>query len=403
MALVTLQELLQPQLILDLVSRVRPGQGKIGKWLGFQPNKYDPESVSLTGPATMTGNLRYTSYRIFNAVRTLASGRAPAVGPGVIPQNPMGAVNVTCARFHEKIPLNYEYLSNLSTMVGPNTQIDQGGQSYIKQQTTYLATRVARVVEMMSAAVMRGKMYLIQSGDTWYPSFTAPTVNQVGMTIDFQIPAGNKGQLNMLGAGNIITVPWSNTGAPILRNLASIKAAYAQLHGYPLTDAWLNSTMWPNIMLNTEVRNAGGSANTTFAEYDRIPEKGMDGENMGNEYVAVLRADPTIRWHICDDIVAVGGNQIDPSYSYSTATAEKLIPDNMVIFSTNPSPEIAKLYLGGEIVVENPGQPGTIRSGHYMWHEYVTQPSAIDLISLLNAVPCLFNPLVFAPATVSGF
>lgn len=400
MAVVTLQELLQPQLILDLISRVRPGQGKIGKWLGFAANKFDSDTVSLSGPATVTGNLRYVSYRIFNAVRTLASGRAPGVGPGVIPQNPMAAVNVNCARFHEKIPLNYEFLGNLSPMIGPNSQVDPQGQSYIKQQTTYLATRANRCVEAMAAGMMRGQIYLIQNGNNWYPSLEAPSGTQVGMTIDFRIPAGNKGQLDMLGDGPIITVPWNNYGAPILDNLAQIKAAFAQLHGYPLTDAWINSTMWPNIALNTQVRTAGGTANTTFAEYERLPEKGMDGENMGNEYVAVLRADPTIKWHICDDIVAVGGNQIDPSNSYSTATVQKLIPDNKVIFSTTPSPDLAKLYLGGEPVVENPGQNAVVRSGHYMWHEYTTQPSAIDLISLMNAIPCLYNPLVFAPADV---
>ena len=44
--------------------------------------------------------------------------------------------------------------------------------------------------------------------------------------------------------------------------------------------------------------------------------------------------------------------------------------------------------------------PGALRMGWYFWHEYVTQPSAVELISLLNAVPALYIPGVIAPATV---
>src|SRR6185436_9866132 len=93
---------------------------------------------------------------------------------------------------------------------------------------------------------------------------------------------------------------------------------------------------------------------------------------------------------------------IDPSYSTApaTATLAKLIPDNMAIFTTEPSPKWTRMYLGGEYVVENPGMNGVLRMGYYFWHEYVTQPSAVELIALLNAVPILYRPLVIAPATV---
>jgi hypothetical protein len=395
---VTLSELLQPQFVLDLISRVRPGQGAIGKWLGFQPNRFDPNSVALSGPATISGDLRNVTYRIFNAVRSVASGRAPGTGPGTIAENPMGQVQISCARFWEKIPLNYEMLGNLSPMIGPNSNIDAIGQSYIKQQSMFLARRMAMMAEMLSAAMMRDSLWLIMQGDNWTPSFTAPVFPQIGLQVNFQIPAGNKNKLNMLGLGDIITVSWGNVGAPILQNVASIKAAFAQLHGWPLTDVWINSLMWPNLITNTGLRNAAGSSQTPFAEYKWTEERGMDGVPTG-KYMAVLAADPTITWHIDDDIISQG-NSVDISYSYSTGTAQKLIPDNMAIFTTSASPENAKMYLGGEPVVENPGMPAVIRRGYYSWSEYVTQPSAIDLLSLGNMIPCLYNPLVFAPATV---
>lgn len=400
MTTLTLQEALQPQFILDLISRVRPGQGALGSWLGFQPTNYDSDTITLSGPATVSGPTRYVMYRIFNAVRTLMKARAPATGPSTVAENPVGVVQLTCQRMHDKIPLNYEMLGNLSPMIGPNSVIDNMGQDYIRRQTGYLARRTAMAVEFMAAAMMRDSLNIIQNGDDWLMQFTAVAAGQVGFNVPFQIPSGNKSQLNMLGAGDIIDMSWNNPAAPILLHLMKIKAAFAQLSNYPMTDVWINSIMWNYVITNTVIRNTGGSAQTPFAEYTREPERGMDGKNLGNKYVAVLRADPTIRWHIDDDIVSLGSD-IDISYStYSTGTAAKLIPDNMAIFTTESNPEIAKLYLGGEPVVENPGMPAVMRMGHYFWHEYCTQPSVIELISLLNCIPCLYNPLVFAPGTV---
>ena len=154
------------------------------------------------------------------------------------------------------------------------------------------------------------------------------------------------------------------------------------------------------MLTNTEVRNTAGSANTPFAEYERVAEKGMDGEPTG-DFAAQLRGDPTITWHITDEVL-VTNSDIDPSYASapSSATITKVIPDNMVFFMTRPSPEWCRMYHGGEYVVENPGMPGALRRGYYFWKEYVTQPSAVDLIGLANLIPLLYVPKVVVPATV---
>jgi hypothetical protein len=216
--------------------------------------------------------------------------------------------------------------------------------------------------------------------------------------VPFQIPAGNKNQLNMTGAGNIITVPWNNNSALILSNMMSIQAAFTQISNWPMTHVWINGTMWPNIVTNTQIRNVGGTAQTPFAEFTNAPEMGMDGVPTG-QYHAVLRALPMVQWHMANEVLALGGD-IDISYASANSSAQKLIPDNLAIFTTDPNPNIAKLYLGGEPVVENPGMPAVIREGYYFWHEYTTQPSQIELIALLNAVPCLYTPSAFAPAQV---
>ncbi len=410
----TLMELLQPQYVLELMSRLRPNDGQLSRWWGFSPSRYDPENglqgmTTFNGPATLQGQLRYVTYRIFNYTRTVPVMRAPGTGPDTDTPNPMGAATVICPRFHTKIPLNYEFLNNLSPMVGPNSQIDPMGQSYIAAQTKYLAQKFSNAVELMTVGMMRDSLYAYQSGQSFIPSLIDPatfsTPNLFGYRINFQIPSGQKAQLNWDGNGSIIQTVWSNPDAPIIGNLMSIKAAFIQNSGYPMTDVWINSIMWNNIITNNSVRATAGTSNQPFASYEYDESKGMDGKPYGR-FNAVLRGDPTITWHINDEVLALGG-QLDPINTQQgtvlTATNYKKIPDNMAIFTAGAAPEIAKLYQCGEPVVENPGMPAVERRGYYFWPEYCTQPAVIELLGLFNGVPALENPLTIWPAVVTGF
>lgn len=384
-----------------MFSRLKKGRGPLASWLGFQPNSFDPDTVTVRGPNTFSGSdaVRNYTYRLFDRTRVPMKARAPGAGPATVAANPLGQNTVSIARFHQKIPLNYEFLGNLSKMVGPNSQIDNGGQDYIRRQTNFLGEQCNNTVEGMAAGMLRDSLYFIMVGDDWFVSFTGPTGAQVGFQVPFLIPAGNKAQLNMLGSGNLITLSWANVAASIIGMIQQIIAAYAQLSRDTLTDVWINSTMWINIITNTEVRNLAGSSNTPFAEFERLDESGMDNTGVSNKYAAILRGQPTLKWHFCDDTLGLMGD-IDPVYTGGNAVLNKLIPDNMAIFATEPSPDWTRMYLGGEYVVENPGMAGALRMGWYFWHEYVTQPSAIELICVLNAIPILPRPLVIAPATV---
>ena len=401
MAALSLQELLMPQVILDVVSQVRRGQNRLGRWLGFQPQRYDQLEASIAGPNTITGPTRFASFRIFNYSRVPAKVRAPATGPATVATNPVGEVPVGCARGHEKIQLLYESLGNLSPIVGPNAQVDVGGQDYISRQTQIIASHFNALVEVLAAGMMRGSLYFIQYGDNWVPSLTAPTAGQVSITVPFQIPTGNTLQLNMLGAGNIIDLTWANPAALIYKHIAGIRSAYEQLSGYVLTDVWLSSLTWYRVVTNNEIRQLAGTAATPYAQYDNVPETFYDGMPSPDQQ-AVLKADPTLKWHITNEVVIGGNADVDPVNTNAPAAAVRIqtVPDGMAIFATTPDPTWTKLYLGGEYVVENPGQPAVLRSGYWFWPEYKTQPSCVELIGLLNAIPLLYVPAVLAPATV---
>lgn len=397
MANAILMQLLQPQVVMRVISRIRDKYGFMGRFFGFQPDRFDPESVSLSGPNTLNSNnsIRNVTYRIFDSTRVVSKFRAPGTGPATVALNPMGQVQISVARSHQKFDLEAEFLGNLSKMVGPNSEIDEAGQQYLTRQEGSMARQFSNFVEMMAAGMARDSLYYQVVGDDWFPTFTAPTI---GQQINFQIPSGNKNQLNMLGTGNIIAVSWANTGAPILNDFAAITAAYVQLSGYAMTDVIVNSLMWQTILLNTQIRNQGGSSNQVYAEWDREPETFMDGQP-GVYYVGKLRALPNVRFHICDDVLALN-TDIDPSNATapSGATLAKVVPDNMAIFTTQPNNEWVQLYHGGEYVCENPGTPLVFRGGYYTWKEWTTQPSGVSLLGVLNAIPTLFIPKAIAPA-----
>lgn len=399
---VSLHSLLTPQVILKAVSRIRKYQGRLGKWIGFQPNRFNPDNVSLEGPNTRSGDTRFATFRLDDVTRVVGKARAPGTGPASVPPNPVGDVRVACARFHEKIRLLGEFLGNLSPIIGPNSQIDTGGQNYIARQQLHLAEKYNNTIELMTTGMFQDNLYFQLSGDNLLPVIGAPASPNLGFQIPFQIPAGNKNQLDMLGTGNIITIGWQISGAPLIKNMLSIQAAMTQLSGYQPKHLWCNSLLWYNVLLNQEVRNTAGSANTPFASYDRVKEKAMDGLDQA-EFAAELRGLPWLQWHIADDVLVTGGD-IDPTWSSSTGTSfVKVCPDNTVTIAPEPSPDWAEMYQGAEYISENAGQPMQLKRGYTFWKEWVTQPSCIELIALMNAIPLLYVPKAIAHATVAGF
>lgn len=387
----TLHELLQPQVILRVISRVKPHQSRLSKWLGFQPTRFDPEKVSVSGPNSIEGYGRNGSYRIFDNSRAIAPFVSPGRGPAVIAQQPIGVVQFSYARVHAKMILDYESMGNLSPLIGPNAQIDPGGENFIAKQAKIMGQQFNNAVSFMAAGMVRGNFYLQQVGDQWQPTWTQPTAPTPYSNINYQVPAGNKSQLNMLGTGNILGTGWENATATIVGNLMNMKSALTQLTGYQLEHSWITSPMWYYLISNTEVRNTAGTAATPYAEYDYVDETDMEGDKI-SEFAAILKADPTIMWHISDEALALGGVG-DPSYSAGTGTMTKIIPDTNGWFCPEPDNEWTQIGYGSEYVVEYNGpNQGVNRAGYYFWHNYVSQPSGVEIIGLLNCLPFLFIP-----------
>lgn len=400
---ISMHDLLTPQVILKAVSRIRKFQGRLGRMMGFQPNRFNPDTTSLEGPNVLYGDTRFASFRLDDVTRVVGKGRAPGTGPASVAVNPVGDVRVSCARFHEKVRLLGELLGNLSPIIGPNSQIDTGGQSYIARQIVHLAEKYNNTIELLTTGMLQDNLWFQLAGDNLLPVIGQPAAPNLGYQLTFQIPAGNKNQLNILGTGNILLVGWQNAGAPLIKNCLQIQAASTQLSGYQPKHFWLNSLMWYNVLLNGEVRNTAGSMNTPFAEYERVPEMAMDGMPQP-EFAAKLRGLPWADWHIADDVL-ITGSDIDPTWASAPATATtiKVCPDNTVMIIPDPNKDWSEMYLGAEYISENAGQPMQLKRGYTFWKEWVTQPSCIELIALMNALPLLYVPRAVLFATAAGF
>ena len=384
---VTLNELLQPQVITDTISKLSTKKGTyLTRLFGMQLGGGNKKEVPT----------RYASFRVNNHVREPMSGRAPGTGPAVIAPNPMGEQRVAMARFHEKMILDYEQLGNLSPIVGPNAQIDEGGQDYIAKQIEHQVDKGNASLDVLVAGLIRGALYLAQSGDNWVPYLTSQGGTEI--TVDFQIPAANKTQLNMLAAGNIIGTSWDNPAAPIVKNILKVNEAFINLNGMPFRNLLVDSTVFGHIITNTEVRNVGGTVQSPFDSFTYDQARDVDGNVMAGKMTAKLRAVPWLDIHIIDDVLSIGGT--DPVYSTGTGTLTKVVPATVGVFLPPIEKSWVQMWHGGEYISEDVGKPAAMKKGFQMWKSHGIEPTTISLLALLNALPCLYREKAIAYGTV---
>lgn len=370
--MVTLQEVLSPSVVNRVISRIKVPQSRLQNFFGMQ----------LGGPNNNPIGRRYFSWDIFDKTREIATMRAPGTGPATARKQATGRVTGVFPRIHEEVRLDYEILNNLRALGRPAGEVDQMGLNYITRQEEYLAQRFANFREFMVSRMLKGSFDILQDGDNWYPvDHGSGTV-----TVNYQIPSGNLNQLNMTGAGNIIDVRWDNASSSIFTHLIKVNQAFEQLTGRPLRHIWTDSVMWRNVLINTQIHDIGGTANTVFAQYDTVEERGPDGLPT-NEFVGVLRGIPWVKWHIYDaglNIATTGGNSTFTRFFNSTVGEVSFMPD--------PGPDWVEMCIGSEPVIDAYGSPAVERFGFYAWTFTNIKPASIELLAVDNSLPALYVP-----------
>lgn len=371
-----LQTLLSPQVLTNVVSQ----KAAASSWL-LDLFKLGPGQ----GMETYMGHGRFGAFNVYNHVRSVAKGKAPGTAAGRSNPNPMGQVNFTYPRMHDSVPLLAETLHNLGRIDDP-AQRDQAGADMIKRQTNTLAEKAANWRKAMLIGMLRDSLYFEFDGDDVYINFTA------GLKIDFRMPAGNKAQLNMLGAGNIIDASWATDTTNIPKHLLAINAAFQQLNGGKLCAVICGYAVFDAIRKNNHVQEEHGTSVSPYLRFDRLSVEDSVGKTMKNVMVVELRSAPGVVFYITDEGLEVGADD----------TFTKLVePTDAIFLGFDPGvDDVVQCYLGSEPIAEHDGGPENVKVGMASWSVKRANPTSTDLFVLDNCLTVNHVPDSLASGSV---
>ncbi len=368
MANVSLHQLLGSTTVTKIISQIKTPMDRLQGFFGMGPGGAGTNDV---------GGIRF-GYDIFDRTRLIANGRAPGTGPSDRAPQKVGHVPVSAYRAHEKIHLDE---SRLFRTRAPGQQwgtIDSRGAKYVAQQERHLAQMFKNNREFMISRMLRGGYDVLMNGDNWLPVDSGAG----DFAVDFQIPASNKTNI-----GGIISASWATAATDILGQIIQLNAKSEEDTGHPIRHAWINSGQWENLLKNTGLQAAAGTANRTFTTW--TPTGLQSAEGVGDTgFVATLEGLPWLQWHIYDAGLTVNG-------SFS-----KLLKDNTCTFMPDPSTDWTEWYNGSEIVAENVMAPGSERFGLSAWTTRTIDPAGFDLKCLDVGIPVLYLPKAIYHATV---
>lgn len=381
---VALHQLLGSSTVTRAISQIKTPMSRLQDFFGAGPS----------GSATNQVGGKNFGWDIFDATRTIATGRPPGTGPATVAPQVVGHVSAAAYRAHEKISLLEERIFRTRPIGGQWGEVDVRGQSYVTRQEGYLAQRFRNNRELMLAAMLRGQLYLTISGDD-----IIPTLSSGDVTIDFQIPSNNKGQFayfmdTSTSSTALITTSWdtdANTDGTyegtIVDDCLDINSCFEQLHGLPLRHVWVNSTLMKYVMNTAQLQNVAGTANRVFTIFQPTGLTNVEGiQDTG--FNVIFEALPWLTWHVYDGGLVVNG------------TYTKLIADGVAVFMPDPDPLWMEMLEGSEVVAENVMDQGDERFGLQAWTTRTIDPAGFDLKALDVCLPALYIPKCIAYGTV---
>lgn len=373
----SLQTLLSPQVLTDVISQ----KARSSDWL---------LNLMQLGPGQANevyeGHGRYGAFNIFDHTRKVALGRAPGTAAGRSAANPIGQVTYAYPRMHDSQTLPAEILNNLGKITDPAMR-DKAGADMIKLQTDFLAEKAKNWRKAMLIGMLRDSLYFNVSGDDVTFSYSS------GNQINFQIPSGNKSQLNMLGEGDIINTTWANAAADIPNDLGQINRAFQILCGGSLCAAIIPHSVFNYMRKNDVIQEEHGTSVSPYTRYEKLEVEDTVAKTMKNVLVAEFKSFPGCTFYITDEVLDLGYD--------STESLQPIVPDGKAIFfGFQPGDKIVKTMLGSEPIADYDGAPEVDRVGMYAWSVKRSNPTATELFVLDNALIVPQVPKAIAYATV---
>ena len=306
----------------------------------------------LTNPEQIPGD----SFELF--IDPFESKPAPMNTPGaearVIQASGADSKVQTLFASFNKLAFSEKVMYALREPDSPTLQ--RQGRTEIRRQMEHFKARQMLTKEVALAKILSvGTVYLNENGDILESSSGAV------VSADFNIAAGHKSQLDWDGGGDLITASWATDGTSIATHIETIKIA-AQKQGVPTPKhIWCNSNMKTHLRSNTEFQTwASASAN--------ISEQTAAGETIQGLF--------GMTWHFYDG-----------TYQNASGTETLLIPDNIAIFTPDPTDSVFRVTQGLTMVPSQIGVTASIEEalGNLMevYGEYAYAKLTDDPIQLL--------------------
>ncbi len=327
------------------------------------------------------------AFHIFDNTRKVALGRAPGTAAGRSAANPMGQVLFTYPRMHDSLSLPAEILHNLSKISDPAVR-DKSGADMIARQTDYIAEKAANWRKAMVIGMLRNQLYYTIEGDDVKFNY-----NGTGNRINFQMPAGNTAQLNMLGGGNIIDQTWSNLDTDIPNHLGLINRAFQILCGGRLAGAIITHQIFNFMRRNNVIQEEHGTSVSPYLRYEQIEMESSVANTMKNVLVVEFRSFPGCVFFITDEVIDLGYDGAE--------SLQSIVPANQgMFFGFTPGDNVVQMYQGSEPIAEYDGAPETEKIGFAAWSVKRSNPTATELYVLDNALPVNHVPAALACPTL---
>lgn len=241
-----------------------------------------------------------------------------------------------------------------STLVNLREEGDAGkqmkGQQTVARQVASFGNQFSNLrTAAIHSLLSKGAIFVAADGSLLASSSGA------AYTIDFGIPAGNKGTLGVDGGEAILNANWDTAATDIGLQVQNLRAAARKFTGYPLRHVFYGPNIPTYIRGNTMAQTAiSGSVRLSEAQYaNEIPD-GLFG----------------MTWHAVDQAF----------FELADGTATDWYDDDAVVFTPDPTPDWIDTIQGSFLVPTELG---------------ISQ----DASAVLNSLNEMFGPFGYAELT----
>ena len=333
-------------------------------------------------------------WHYFDNTRTVGTIRPRLSGPSRPIAKPAGVAHAVPLRFYEALSFDYNTIAGYRALNKPIGFLSSQGEDWVTRQMGYLLQRHQNLREVAAARmIVNGGFDIKTSGNGHTHTVVATGDGQI--SVNYQIPANHKTQIALdTGGANVFTTSWANAAADAILQHAILRQVAERESGYTLKHVWITSKQAVNLINNTGLRNAGGSAFRVWESYVQQQMQTLQGMRERSADL-VFRALPDWTFHCYDGVI----NLDQERDSTAEADTSLFIPNDGAIYTPEPGDWLGNIVAQEIVIEQHAGQPQTV-TGLPQWKRRLIEPIPAEELHLLdNFLPILYVPKAVYQAT----